>query len=92
MSESVLKLSETIERQSIVGDENIPFFANNNNGFFPVSAVKTYITKQDIGLGNADNTSDLDKPISLLTQAALANKANTTHSHYISEVNNFSEV
>ena len=29
------------------------------------------LTKADIGLGNADNTSDLDKPISTATQAAL---------------------
>lgn len=34
------------------------------------------LTKQDIGLGNVDNTSDLDKPISRATAAALANKMN----------------
>ena len=33
-------------------------------------------TKSDIGLGNVDNTSDLDKPISILTQLALDNKVN----------------
>jgi hypothetical protein len=32
-------------------------------------------TKADIGLGNVDNTSDLDKPISDATQAALDQKA-----------------
>lgn len=32
------------------------------------------ITKADVGLGNADNTSDLDKPISTAVQAALDNK------------------
>lgn len=31
-------------------------------------------TKSDIGLGNVDNTSDLDKPISTATQQALNNK------------------
>jgi len=31
-------------------------------------------TKSDIGLSNADNTSDADKPISTLTQVALNNK------------------
>ena len=31
-------------------------------------------TKNDIGLGNVDNTSDLDKPISTATQQALNNK------------------
>ena len=32
-------------------------------------------TKADIGLGNVDNTSDLNKPISTATQSALNNKA-----------------
>ena len=41
------------------------------------------VTKTQIGLSNVDNTSDLDKPISSLTQTALNLKANdldlTTH-------------
>ncbi|WP_082920685.1 hypothetical protein [Rhodococcus sp. YH3-3] len=32
------------------------------------------LTKSDIGLGNADNTSDLDKPVSAATQTALNGK------------------
>lgn len=32
------------------------------------------VTKTDVGLGNVDNTSDLDKPISTATQTALNNK------------------
>lgn len=32
------------------------------------------ITKANVGLGNVDNTSDLDKPISTATQTALANQ------------------
>lgn len=34
------------------------------------------LVKGDIGLGNVDNTSDLNKPISTATQEALDNKAN----------------
>ncbi|AWI10325.1 hypothetical protein [Ereboglobus luteus] len=34
------------------------------------------VTKGQIGLGNVDNTSDADKPISKATQQALAGKAN----------------
>ena len=65
-------------------------------------------TKNDIGLGNVDNTSDLNKPISTATQQALNNKldkgtytgtaqdlkteidgkANSSHTHPISEVTN----
>lgn len=36
------------------------------------------LTPTDLGLGNVDNTSDLNKPISNSTQAALNNKANTS--------------
>jgi hypothetical protein len=36
------------------------------------------ITKAMVGLGNVDNTSDLDKPISTATQTALDLKANAT--------------
>ena len=39
------------------------------NGY-PLSA-DIWLTKSDIGLGNVDNTSDMDKPISAATQAAL---------------------
>ena len=35
------------------------------------------LTKSDVGLDNCDNTSDLNKPISTLTQAALDAKATT---------------
>jgi len=36
------------------------------------------VTKTQLGLGNADNTSDADKPISAATQTALDGKATTT--------------
>ena len=36
------------------------------------------VTKAQVGLGNCDNTSDLDKPISTATQNALNLKVNTT--------------
>jgi hypothetical protein len=36
------------------------------------------ITKTDVGLGNVDNTSDLNKPISTATQTALDGKASTS--------------
>ena len=35
------------------------------------------VTKENIGLENVDNTADLDKPISNLTQAALDGKVNS---------------
>lgn len=38
------------------------------------SNINLSLTKSDVGLGNVDNTSDLNKPISTATQAALDGK------------------
>lgn len=38
-------------------------------------------TKADVGLGNVDNTSDVNKPVSTATQAALDGKASSSHTH-----------
>ena len=40
------------------------------------------VTKAQVGLGNVDNTSDLNKPISNATQAALDNKVDKTTNGY----------
>jgi len=42
----------------------------------PVINTPTGITKSDVGLSNVDNTSDVDKPVSIATQSALDAKAN----------------
>lgn len=44
------------------------------------------VTKSQVGLGNADNTSDLNKPISTATQTALNAKAASTHTHPASDI------
>jgi hypothetical protein len=49
-----------------------------NNGLSVTGGNVTGITKAHVGLANVDNTSDLGKPISTLTQNALDNKASTT--------------
>lgn len=41
----------------------------------------TGLTKTQVGLGNVDNTTDLNKPISTATQTALNGKADTGHNH-----------
>lgn len=43
-----------------------------------ISATATAATKESIGLGNVDNTSDATKPVSTPQQAALNAKANTS--------------
>jgi len=44
------------------------------------------LAKADVGLGNVDNTSDANKPVSTATQTALNGKANTAHTHAIGDV------
>ena len=58
--------------------------AKTNNVFYNGNAL--YHTghkpsKGDVGLGNVDNTSDLNKPISTAMQNALNGKANSSHTH-----------
>ena len=67
--------------------------ASSTNGNIKINGSETNVythpagtnphgtTKADIGLGNVDNTSDLNKPISTAIQTALNGKANTSHSH-----------
>ena len=44
------------------------------------------VSQGDVGLSNVDNTSDLDKPISTLTQAALDSKADISTTYTKTEV------
>lgn len=46
------------------------------------------VTSADVSLGNCDNTSDIDKPISTATQTALNAKAATSHTHAESDITN----
>src|SRR5210317_992962 len=52
--------------------------------------VNDNISKTDVGLGNVDNTSDADKPVSTATQTALDLKADTTA--VPTELNDLSDV
>ena len=44
------------------------------------------VTKAHVGLGNVDNTSDADKPVSTATQAALDTKANLAGATFTGDV------
>lgn len=46
----------------------------------------TAASKSDIGLGNVDNTSDANKPVSTAVQTALNGKANSSHEHVIADI------
>jgi len=44
------------------------------------------LAKGDVGLGNADNTSDASKPVSTAMQNALDGKAASSHTHAASDI------
>jgi hypothetical protein len=44
------------------------------------------VTKAQVGLGNADNTSDVNKPISSATQTALNGKSDKAHKHKTDDI------
>lgn len=52
---------------------------------------KPVYTANEIGLGNVDNTADADKPISTATQTALDGKADTGHTHTVSDITDMPE-
>ena len=64
--------------------------------FSPVKSVagktgSVSLTKSDVGLGDIDNTSDADKPVSVATQAALDIKADVGHTHFVTDVTELSD-
>jgi hypothetical protein len=52
----------------------------------PKHVIESALTKAAVGLGNVDNTSDANKPISSATQTALNGKSNTGHAHSYAEI------
>lgn len=51
------------------------YYGYVNGGWKPSGLPANGLTKADVGLGNVDNTSDANKPISTATQTALNGKA-----------------
>lgn len=62
---------------SVTTDANNPI----SQVTYRITASAGTVTKNDVGLGNVDNTSDADKPISIATQAALDGKSAVGHKH-----------
>ena len=60
---------------AVVGTTNTQTLTNKTLTS-PVINTPTGITSSDVGLGNVDNTSDANKPVSTATQTALDLKAN----------------
>lgn len=64
--------------QIVMGNDTRLTDARNANDVYSWAKQETKpsYTKSEVGLGNVDNTSDKDKPVSIATQQALDTKAN----------------
>lgn len=80
------RFSEFDEVISPSGSEEIVGFVGNQNIRTRLDVVKQLVNKADVGLGNVDNTTDLNKPVSTATQSALNSKSNINHEHTLAEV------
>jgi hypothetical protein len=80
------KISDMLLLPTPMGLEQTVVAVNGVNYRVTLNAIKSLVTKADLGLGNVDNTSDMGKPISTLMLTALNNKSDTSHSHSISDV------
>lgn len=65
----------------------IPVFFNGVTYKITAASLLSIVTKDSVGLGSVDNTSDLNKPLSTAAVDALLLKANVTHGHEIADVN-----
>lgn len=91
---AVKKISELRDIPSLDGDAQIPIALNGTTYKIRLRSIKDLasagsnaeISKQFIGLGNVDNTSDADKPVSVAQALALLTKADRVHSHTKSDI------
>ena len=77
------------------GSVNLYYTNSRASAAAPVQSVSgktgtVTLAKSDVGLGNVDNTSDANKPISSTTQTALDGKASSVHTHTSSDITDFS--
>ena len=85
-ADNVKRMTSLRTKQSIASEVGVTL-ASSSQGAKADSAVQSVngktgnsvtLVKGDVGLGNVDNTYDLDKPISTATQTALNAKANSS--------------
>ncbi len=68
----------TARRLKYLLDKIVALFPTKTSELTNDSGFLTSVSKADVGLGNVDNTSDLNKPISTATQTALDSKVDNS--------------
>lgn len=85
------KISQFTYLDNLVGTELIPVVHNGANYIITFEDIKKSIDKGDLGLDQVDNTSDLDKPVSIAVSEELGRKANVLHSHNPEDITNLDD-
>lgn len=70
------------------GLEQTVITANGVNRRVTLNSIKSLVNKNDVGLPVVDNTSDVNKPVSIATAAVLTTKADVNHIHGFNEITN----
>lgn len=79
LKDNTTTFTTATERSNVASGEKLSVsFGKIAKYFNDLKAVAFSGNKADIDLGNVDNTSDADKPVSNATQQALNNKANSS--------------
>lgn len=68
------------------GNEYVPVVHEDSNYILKLSDIGSTLNKAQIGLGNVDNTADIDKPVSNATRTAINTKADINHNHIIGQI------
>lgn len=79
------KISQQPEISAVGGNEIIPIAFQGNNYFVKVSTLLSAVNKDNIGLGNVENLSPANMPISIAVSGALADKSDVGHTHNLNE-------
>lgn len=92
MANEPKRISQLDNLPQPTGAEEVPVSYQGNNYKVRLDSVKFFINKNDLGLSNVDNTSDLEKPISNATATALLGKADVAHNHALADIDGLSDV
>ena len=85
------KISQLTEVATLTGEEDVPVASQGHTLKFKLKRIAELVSKEDLGLGNVDNTSDLGKPISTAVASALNGKAAASHKHTIDNINGLAD-
>lgn len=84
---NVIKISEMPTAPADAGGAMIiPVVYKKTNYSISLERITSLVDRTTLNINNVDNTRDMDKPVSTAALAMFAGKADTIHTHAISDV------